>query len=308
METTMMLFAALCLSVVVQIQGHSWSRWYDRDDPSATGDWETVTELRKSHYICGGCKPIGAECRVKGSSTVFTRWRGSAPDKLAANCLPTTGLICKNADQGSGGLCKDYEIRFLCPSTEVETGPYLDRDDPSATGDWESVSSYRITDNNNICLGVRPLCTLCRDKSDKTPYYSTGDKFNDGLACGWDTGLVCTTEVNGKSCKDYEVQFRCPVIGTCTTCGNARWTNWLNRDIPTATGDWENVGPTGHNPCNSHEPIDIQCREKSTEQPWDQTGQVFKNKCTPSEGLVCVNADQASGQSCKDYEVRFLCP
>ncbi|XP_038078529.1 mucin-5B-like [Patiria miniata] len=300
------LFVVCCILAVESIQGHTWSAWYDRDNPSGTGDWETLSSQKKLGYVCGGCKPIAAECRVKGSASVFTRWTGSAPDTLAVRCLPTAGVVCKNTDQPGGALCSDYEIRYLCPSTASTWTQFKDRDNPSGTGDWENVSAFRNRDGDNICNGIRPMCTQCRDTSNLNAYYTTGDAFNTGYDCNWENGLVCTTEVNTEVCKDYDVRFKCPNIGTCTSC--ARWTSWKNRDYPSATGDWEHVGASGHNPCSSKEPIDIQCRVRGTNQNWSDAGQELKTKCTPSEGLVCLNADQTSGQSCLNYEVRFLCP
>ncbi|XP_013401813.1 cartilage intermediate layer protein 1 [Lingula anatina] len=150
------------------------------------------------------------------------------------------------------------------------------------------------------------MCARCRDRDTHYHYYATGDTYNTDHDCSWENGLVCTSDVNGKTCKDYEVNFKCPNIGTCPAC--AKWTPWMDRDNPSGNGDAEHVGPTGFNPCSGHEPIDIQCRVTGTNQPWDQTGQVIKVKCTSSEGFVCENSDQPSGEFCKDYEVRFLCP
>ncbi|XP_033636832.1 mucin-5AC-like [Asterias rubens] len=300
------LFVICCMLAVESIRGHYWSAWYDRDNPSGSGDWETLRDQKKIGYVCGGCKPIGAQCRVKGTSSVFTRWTGSAPDTLSVKCLPTVGLVCKNADQPSGGYCSDYEIRYQCPSTASTWTAFKDRDNPSASGDWENVGAFRNRDGDNICNGNRPMCTQCRDVSNQNNYYTTGDAFNAGYDCNWENGLVCTTEVNNKVCKDYDVRFKCPNIGDCRGC--ARWTSWLNRDYPSGSGDWEHVATTGHNPCSSKEPIDVQCRVRGTNQNWSDAGQEIKTKCTPSEGFVCLNADQPRGSSCLNYELRFLCP
>ncbi|XP_013401812.1 cartilage intermediate layer protein 1-like [Lingula anatina] len=152
------------------------------------------------------------------------------------------------------------------------------------------------------------MCAHCRDRVSYLHYYATGDKYNTNYDCSWENGLVCTTSVNGKYCKDYQVQFKCPSICTCSSCSCAMWTSWLDRDNPSGNGDYEHVGTTGHNPCSNKEPIDIQCRVRVTKKPWDQTGQRIRVKCTPSEGFACVNSDQPPGQNCYDYEVRFLCP
>jgi len=39
----------------------TWTRWFDRDDPSFTGDYETLNDLRKEgNTICPN--PIATEC------------------------------------------------------------------------------------------------------------------------------------------------------------------------------------------------------------------------------------------------------
>ncbi|XP_013401814.1 uncharacterized protein LOC106167560 [Lingula anatina] len=240
------LFVFSCLLTLNSIQGHYWTTWYDRDNPSGDGDHETLYEQKRLGYVCGGCKPIGAQCRVRGSTSTFTRWSGTAPDILAIHCLPTKGLACVNSQQPDLS-CNDYEIQYLCPSTSGTWTNYLDRDDPSGTGDWEKVSSFR-GDGVNLCNGSRPMCAHCRDVVNQDHYYDTGDTYNTNYDCSWENGLVCTTAVNGGTCQDYEVQFKCPTICTCSSCSCATWTSWLDRDSQGGSGDYELVGPTGHNP------------------------------------------------------------
>ncbi|XP_013398042.1 mucin-5AC [Lingula anatina] len=303
----LVLLALSCALALSSVQGHFWSPWYDRDNPSGLGDYENLHAQKKRGYVCGGCKPIAAQCRVKGTTNVFTRWSGTAPNKLVIHCSPTKGLVCVNSQQG-GGSCKDYEIRYLCPTTSGSWTSFLDRDDPSGTGDWESTRAFRRFTKNNLCGGRRTMCAQCRAKRSRYPYYKTGDRYNTFHDCNWENGLVCTTSVNKKICKDYEVRFKCPTIGNsnCSRC--AKWTSWRDRDNPSGSGDFEYVGKRGHNPCSGREPIDIQCRVKATKQRWYTAGQKIRAKCTPSGGLVCVNRDQPNGQLCKDYEIRFLCP
>lgn len=82
------------------------------------------------------------------------------------------------------------------------------------------------------------------------------------------------------------------------------WTQWLNRDVPSGMGDYEDLA-NFPNVCNGAAPIGIEC---ATVQgvDWRQTGQFYE--CTPSLGGVCVNSLQTDGRSCLDYHVRFLCP
>ena len=79
------------------------------------------------------------------------------------------------------------------------------------------------------------------------------------------------------------------------------WTEWLDRDGPGGSGDYETkadfVGL-----CDT--PTNIECRVKSTHISYDETGQVVT--ATPSVGCYCLNSNNPEG--CLDYEVRFLCP
>ncbi len=82
-----------------------------------------------------------------------------------------------------------------------------------------------------------------------------------------------------------------------------RWTEWLDRDNPSGSGDWENrslhtgvcANPTG-----------FQARRVSDGTAANLTGEVFFRN-SAADGLVCRNADQPDN-ICFDYEVRFYCP
>lgn len=55
---------------------------------------------------------------------------------------PKKGCICINEQQKDGVCNFDYKVQFkCCPTCEPgfieEWTPFLDRDDPSGTGDWE---------------------------------------------------------------------------------------------------------------------------------------------------------------------------
>lgn len=82
------------------------------------------------------------------------------------------------------------------------------------------------------------------------------------------------------------------------------WTPWLDRDGPSGKGDYETfsdflkAGQVCKTPCG------IQCQTTDGKN-WDQVGQEYS--CTKGRGGICVNRDQASGESCRDYRVRFQC-
>ena len=53
----------------------------------------------------------------------------------------------------------------------------------------------------------------------------------------------------------------------------------------------------------------MECRRLNDQLDYTLTGDIFKPgyECTPSKGLICVNAEQPAGRTCDDYEVRFFC-
>jgi hypothetical protein len=85
----------------------TWTVWLDRDDPSGTGDWETLVDFRAAGInVCNGAVPIGIECETLAG--VDYRNAGEV-----YSCTASTGGICQNALQNDGA-CFDYQVRFLC--------------------------------------------------------------------------------------------------------------------------------------------------------------------------------------------------
>ncbi|MFP3940398.1 MAG: hypothetical protein ACLF0P_08835, partial [Thermoanaerobaculia bacterium] len=85
---------------------------------------------------------------------------------------------------------------------------------------------------------------------------------------------------------------------------SCRWTSWLNRDLPSGSGDFETFADflKAREVCAS--PRGIECRAREG-QP--TTGQDQPYTCDPEIGGVCRNGDLAPGDRCLDYEVRFCC-
>ncbi len=84
-----------------------WTQWFDRDNPSGTGDWETLRDLLREYPNSGLCEvPTGIECREVNGDPLST-----ANENVT--CETSTGLICRNDDQDDG-YCQDYMVRFLC--------------------------------------------------------------------------------------------------------------------------------------------------------------------------------------------------
>ncbi|XP_066284939.1 uncharacterized protein [Branchiostoma lanceolatum] len=102
-------------NAVYQITGRptgcrGWTRWYDRDNPSATGDWENLSNLRQENpgQICAA--PSGIQARVKGANTP-----ASQTGRQFSHFNPQAGFVCQNNDQSGSDRCLDYEVRFWCP-------------------------------------------------------------------------------------------------------------------------------------------------------------------------------------------------
>ena len=61
------------LSLLVTV---CWTRWYDRDDPSGTGDWEPLSNLRSENpgQICDN--PLYIEAVTTGNNPVLATSTG----------------------------------------------------------------------------------------------------------------------------------------------------------------------------------------------------------------------------------------
>lgn len=84
-----------------------WGNWLDRDDPTATGDWETT----KDHNPCNGQTPAQIQCRVKGTNQMVTE--GQTIDGVVYHCNAASGGWCVNPSPGKV-QCKDLEVRYKC--------------------------------------------------------------------------------------------------------------------------------------------------------------------------------------------------
>ncbi|XP_031178117.2 cartilage intermediate layer protein 2-like isoform X2 [Sander lucioperca] len=284
----------LSVAIVAGLFFGCWTKWFDRDDPSGTGDWETLSDLRKEYpgKICS--KPVGVEARTLSGLTV-----AAAGDVIYVSDT-TTGFVCRNQDQPRNKMCNDYRVRFSCPPAFCKEcwTDWFDRDDPSGTGDWETLSDLRKEYPGKICS--KPVGVETRTLSGLT-VAAAGDVI---YVSDTTTGFVCRNQdqPRNKMCNDYRVRFSCPPC-FCKVC----WTKWYNRDAPSGTGDWENlINLRTENPgqiCDH--PLSIEAVTTDTLTPAISTGQTFISN--PTDGFVCRNTDQKSG-ACRDYKVRFGCP
>jgi len=98
-----------CLSVPRCTTG-SWTRFFDGDNPTGTGDYETTEILLRNHpgEMCRN--PTSFDARVVSTNASFD----TVGQVLQVNL--THGISCINSD--NTGDCLDYKIRFCCPTRE----------------------------------------------------------------------------------------------------------------------------------------------------------------------------------------------
>ncbi|XP_053301789.1 mucin-5AC [Pleuronectes platessa] len=180
-----------------------WTDWFDRDDPSGTGDWELLYNLRIENpgKICP--KPIQIEAKT------LTGLSAAAAGDVIFKSDTTTGFICKNQDQKSKKMCNDYRVRFSCHPPfcgGVCWTNWYDRDRPSGTGDWETLSDLKKTYPGEICDSPMYIEAVTTDTM--TPAISTGENF---LHYNPTVGFVCrmVDQIDGE-CLNYKVRFGCP--------------------------------------------------------------------------------------------------
>jgi len=178
-----------------------WTDWFDRDNPSGTGDWETLSNLRKENpgKICP--KPLDVEAQTLSGLSV------AAAGDLNTQLDPSVGFICKNHPKK---MCNDYRVRFSCHPPFCGGGvcwtKWYDRDNPSGTGDWELLSNLRSENPGQIC--PYPLYIEAVTTDTLTPALSTGENFS---AYNPTTGFVCRNkDQKDRWCRDYKVRFGCP--------------------------------------------------------------------------------------------------
>lgn len=152
----------------------------------------------------------------------------------------------------------------------------------------------------------------------------------EATGCKFDHGMVWTIDAcDGSDNTEAPISTEEPT--TTTTTGEPKttttteaptepaapecagsWTQWLNRDLPTASGDWETTADFAKEQpermCQGTA-SGIQARVRATKQAAQEgvTDRQFKFY-SAEKGFVCVNKEGAlDGSRCKDYEVRFCC-
>ncbi|XP_037605983.1 uncharacterized protein LOC119476638 [Sebastes umbrosus] len=181
-----------------------WTDWFDRDDPTGTGDWEALNNLRNENpgKICP--KPVDIEAQTLTGLSV------AATGDVIYKSDTYAGFICRNEDQTKTKMCSDYRVRFSCHPPFCGGGvcwtKWYDRDDPSGTGDWELLSNLRTENPGQIC--ATPLYIQAVTTDTMTPAIATGEILH---ILNPTQGFVCRNmDQKSGTCRDYKVRFGCP--------------------------------------------------------------------------------------------------
>ncbi|MCJ8745355.1 hypothetical protein PDJAM_G00129440 [Pangasius djambal] len=93
-----------------------YTQWFDRDNPSGFGDYETLEQLRAEYpgLICSRPLTIDAQT-VSGTPA-------SSTGQVFQYYNTVYGFACVNSQQ-KWGSCLDYKVRFKCPCLELLIDP-----------------------------------------------------------------------------------------------------------------------------------------------------------------------------------------
>ncbi|MCJ8745356.1 hypothetical protein PDJAM_G00129450 [Pangasius djambal] len=91
-----------------------YTQWFDRDDPSGFGDYETLINLRAENpgKICS--YPYSIQVQTLSGQDASTT------GQVFAYYDTVNGFACVNAQQPKGKRCLDYRVRFVCPCPKWE--------------------------------------------------------------------------------------------------------------------------------------------------------------------------------------------
>ncbi|KAM6976792.1 uncharacterized protein FYW47_001612 [Aplochiton taeniatus] len=85
------------------------TRWFDLDDPTGRGDYETLRQLQIIHPTQVCSQPVAIEAMTTTGTPAL-----QTGDVLQVYDA-THGFACVNAEQPGGRRCHDYKVRFTCP-------------------------------------------------------------------------------------------------------------------------------------------------------------------------------------------------
>ncbi|XP_006823092.1 uncharacterized protein LOC102808889 [Saccoglossus kowalevskii] len=98
------------------------------------------------------------------------------------------------------------------------------------------------------------------------------------------------------------------VYGGKKVGGCLLWTNWMNNNDKSGNVDNETISASlaTYPDTMCENPTGIEARTVGSRIPAESSNQVFA-EYNLEEGFLCRSADQAQGQNCFDYEVRYCC-
>ncbi|MDA3836948.1 MAG: hypothetical protein PF542_04965 [Nanoarchaeota archaeon] len=159
-------------------------------------------------------------------------------------------------------------------------------------------------------------------------YFRHTENKDNIRAINPEEGFLCRSDA-GNSCRDYKVRFKCgnEKMPDTSYGGTTYWSDWYNTDDSSGWRDNEDdetldrIRGKGYNVCRGETPLDIQTKNSESSVTWtysdmpppmrlsedffkglDNTDNVVT--FSPNEGFVC---EDTFWDSCRDYEVRFLC-
>lgn len=147
--------------------------WLNRDTPGGTGDWENSVGMVTQ-----------TECQVIATkqSTVG----------MAGYTCTASGSVCQNT---AAKPCLDTQVRFTFDDKRghSHTTPWLNRDNPGGSGDWELFSNF--------------FKVNCRFTDNQQPITTGGAPYTCGTPDSRNGGVGLTATNGGKPVRDLEVEF-----------------------------------------------------------------------------------------------------
>ena len=90
-----------------------WTQFFDRDQPSGNGDYETLIDINRQYPGRACSNPTAVDARVVSNGNDY-RTAGQV-----VRVSTSHGLTCENSRQRDRRRCLDYRVRFCCPSKFV---------------------------------------------------------------------------------------------------------------------------------------------------------------------------------------------
>jgi len=300
------------------------------------GDWHCCAKPTISDYQeeVAKCEDVGCKEHFNGHGQCYT---------LNSRIRPRSHCVSSNT------LCKQTNALTArsMPAPTCKWTNWIDRDNPTATGDWEHLIAPPYP---GLPVGPGSDCEYTeyqvRIKGSSEVYTDVSSIPGPWTIHDHD-GIVCInkeqTEIDGcsgqkyqnsdKCCPDMEVKFCCqPKVvepEPCQCCMHpyndepCKWTNWIDRDNPTATCDCEHLLMPGKKPVGpgtTCEYSKYEVRIKGTTQAYSDVNDLpgpWKIHDYPN-GIKCKNMEQTidgcegiknqnSDKCCPDMEVKYCC-